>query len=71
MGKDLRTQSKADYIDKMKEKGKKVKKAKHRLNLLVDHDLWSKAYPLLDGQFGELMEGAIAEYLERMDKKSS
>lgn len=71
MGKDIKTRSNADYIDMIKNKGKKVKKAKHRLNLLVDHDLWAKAYPLLDGQFGELMEGAIAEYLDRIDKKSS
>lgn len=71
MGKEVKTQGKADYIDKIKSNGKKVKKAKHRLTILVDYNLWTKAQPLLEGQFGELMEGAIAEYLERVDKKSS
>ena len=70
VGKDIKTLSKADYIDKIKHNGKKVKKAKYRLTILVDYNLWTKAHPLLEGQFGELMEGAIAEYLDRVEKKS-
>lgn len=60
-----------DYIDEIKERGKKVKKPKHRLMLAVDFDLWERAHPYLEGQFSELMEAALAEYLDRVDKKSS
>lgn len=59
-----------DFIDKVIE-GKKVpssRRAKHKMTLTIDHEVWKKSWDELDGQYGALLEGAILEYMERIGK---
>lgn len=59
------------YISNIKGNKKQLKKPKHKLTLAVDYDTWAAVYPYLEGQFSELMEAAMRDYLSRVDKKSS
>lgn len=58
----------ADYIDKLMTDGRNLpsKKPKHKLTITIDHELWLKSRPHLDGKYGALLEGAIVAYLERL-----
>lgn len=60
-----------DFIDKLIE-GKKgpvnKRRPRHKITVLIDHEVWSKSFDDLNGDYGALLEGAIVEYMERIGK---
>lgn len=60
-----------DWIDELIEGGEPdddEAKAKHRMTVYLDHELWIKAKPLLKGKFSALFEQAVRQTLIRAGK---
>lgn len=60
-----------DFIDEVLEGGEPDEdeaKARHRMTVYLDHDLWLKAKPLLKGKFSALFEKAVRQAMIRAGK---
>jgi hypothetical protein len=60
-----------DWIDELLSGGEPDEdeaKAKHRMTVYLDHELWLKAKPLLKGKFSTVFEQAVRQILIRAGK---
>lgn len=60
-----------DWIDEFLEGGSEdddEARARHRMTVYLDHELWLKAKPLLKGKFSLLFEQAVRQALIRAGK---
>lgn len=59
------------HIDKLieDERSPPDKQRKKKLTVMIDPELWERSRAMLEGKYSALMEAAIKEYMEKVEKK--